>query len=346
MPSDTAAGDDATAAGRCKEWYDRACAELGKVVVGQQRMIEQVLIALLARGHALVEGVPGLAKSLLLESLGAATGLTSRRVQLTSDLVPDDVTGTETLRQDASTGRPAYQFLPGPLFANLILADDINRTPPKTQAAVLQAMQDRHVTVGGNCHPLPNPFFLLATQNPLEHEGTFPLPPAQLDRFLLFIKVDYPSGEEEWELARRVTMGKQGALEPLMTGEDLIAYQNLVARVPVSDPVLGYAWALGRASRPQSQEAPEFVDRWVARGAGPRGVLALIMSAKARAFLHGRCRAQPADVQALALPVLRHRIAGNDAAQANALGSETLVEMLLEAVRPDDAAELFQPKSR
>jgi MoxR-like ATPase len=224
------------------------------------------------------------------------------------------------------------------LFANLILADEINRTPPKTQAAMLEAMQERQVSAGGKTHHLPAPFFVLATQNPLEQEGTYPLPEAQLDRFLLYIKVDYPSGAEEWDIARRVTRARRGKIEACMTGQEIIELQKLVTRVPVSDQVLGYAWALVRASRPGTPEAPEFVNKWVNWGAGPRGVLTLVTCAKARAILHGRYHATIDDVQAVAKPALRHRIAGNYAAQANNVGSEQLIEMLMEAVPADNRA--------
>jgi MoxR-like ATPase len=217
----------------------------------------------------------------------------------------------------------------------LILADEINRTPPKTQAAMLEAMQERHVSAGGKTHHLPAPFFVLATQNPLEQEGTYPLPEAQLDRFLLYIKVNYPSGLEEWEIARRVTSASLGKIEACMTGEEIIDLQKLVTRVPVSDQVLGYAWALVRASRPGSKEAPEFVNKWVNWGAGPRGVLTLVICAKARAILYGRYHATLEDIQKLAKPALRHRIAGNYAAQANNVNSERMIEMLMEAVPAD-----------
>jgi MoxR-like ATPase len=233
------------------------------------------------------------------------------------------------------TGERKYKFLPGPLFANMILADEINRTPPKTQAAMLEGMQERQVSAGGEVHRLPDPFFVLATQNPLEQEGTYPLPEAQLDRFLLYIRVNYPSGSEEWDIARRVTTGKQGKIAPVISGEDIVALQQLVLRVPVSDQVLGYAWALVRASRPGSKEAPEFVDKWVSWGAGPRGVLTLVTCAKARAILHGRYHATIGDIQWVVKPALRHRIAPNYAAQANSLTSDQLIDMLLEAVPAD-----------
>jgi len=339
MSTENIPQDDIAAVKRCKESFDRIRAELAKVIVGQHRVIEQVLIAIMARGHALLEGVPGLAKTLLVSSLAEATHLTFKRIQFTPDLMPSDVTGTEIIQEDPATGQREYKFLPGPIFANLILADEINRTPPKTQAAMLESMQERQVSAGGKVHRLPDPFFVLATQNPLEQEGTYPLPEAQLDRFLLYIKVDYPSGAEEWEIARRVTSGQMGKIEPVMTGQDIIEMQQLVARVPVSDQVLGYAWALVRASRPGTKEAAEFVDRWVAWGAGPRGVLTLVTCAKARAILHGRYHATIGDVQAIIKPALRHRIAGNYAAQANNTTSDRLIEMLMEAVPADQKFE-------
>ena len=327
--------DDLAAVERCKASYDQIRKELAEVIVGQADVVEQVLIAIFSRGHALLEGVPGLAKTLLVSSLAEATHLTFKRIQFTPDLMPSDVTGTELIQEDLQTGQRKYQFLPGPLFANMILADEINRTPPKTQAAMLEGMQERQVSAGREVHRLPDPFFVLATQNPLEQEGTYPLPEAQLDRFLLYIKVDYPSGAEEWEIARRVTTGKLGKIKPLISGEDIIRLQQLVLRVPVSDQVLGYAWALVRATRPNAPEAPEFVDKWVNWGAGPRGVLTLVTCGKARAILHGRYHATIGDVQWIVKPALRHRIAGNYAAQANNLTSDQLIDMLLEAVPAD-----------
>lgn len=327
--------DDVAAVQRCQQSYNRLRDELAKVIVGQSDVIEQVLITMFARGHALLEGVPGLAKTLLVSSLAKSLHLTFKRIQFTPDLMPSDVTGTEVIQEDLQTRERRYKFLPGPLFANLLLADEVNRTPPKTQAAMLEAMQERQVSAGGTMHPLPSPFFVLATQNPLEQEGTYPLPEAQLDRFLLYIKVDYPSGAEEWEVARRVTTGQLGEIQACMSGAEIQQIQNLVTRVPVSDQVLGYAWALVRASRPGMPEAPEFVNKWVNWGAGPRGVLTLVTAAKARAILYGRYHATVADVQAIAKPALRHRIAGNYAAQANNVNNEKLIEMLMQAVPAD-----------
>ncbi len=239
---------------------------------------------------------------MLVSSLAQALHLSFKRIQFTPDMMPSDVTGTEVIQEDLETGARKYKFLPGPVFANLLLADEINRTPPKTQAAMLEAMQERQVSAGGNIYKLPAPFFVLATQNPLEQEGTYPLPEAQLDRFLLYVKVDYPSGAEEWDIARRVTSGQLGQIAQVMNGAHIMEIQRLVSQVPVSDQVLGYAWALVRASRPNTPEAPDFVNRWVSWGAGPRGVLTLVTCAKARAVLYGRYHATTGDVQAIAKP--------------------------------------------
>jgi MoxR-like ATPase len=327
--------DDLAAVRRCEEGYRRIRTELSKVIVGQDEVIEQVLVTMFSRGHALLEGVPGLAKTLLISSLAESLHLSFKRIQFTPDLMPSDITGAEVIQEDPETRQREYRFLHGPIFANLILADEINRTPPKTQAAMLEAMQERHVSAGGKMHDLPAPFFVLATQNPLEQEGTYPLPEAQLDRFLLYVTVNYPNGAEEWDIARRVTSGAMGEIEVCMSGDEIIELQRLVTRVPVSDQVLGYAWALVRASRPGTPEAPEFVNKWVNWGAGPRGLLTLVTCAKARAILYGRYHATTDDIRALAKPALRHRIAGNYAAQANNLGSEQLIEMLMEAIPSD-----------
>jgi MoxR-like ATPase len=337
--SETPSGDDVASVQQCEQTYNRLRDELSKVIVGQEDVIEQTLVAMFARGHALLEGVPGLAKTLLVGSLAQALHLSFKRVQFTPDLMPSDLTGTDVIQEDPESGQRRYKFLPGPLFANMILADEINRTPPKTQAAMLEAMQERQVSAGGTTHRLPAPFFVLATQNPLEQEGTYPLPEAQLDRFLLHIKVDYPSGRDEWDIARRVTSGQAAKIAAVMRGEEILAMQELVTRVPVSDQVLGYAWALVRASRPNTAEAPDFVNRWVAWGAGPRGVLTLVTAAKARAIMYGRYHATVGDVQAIVKPALRHRIAGNYAAQSQRIGSEQVIDMLLEAIPADKVYE-------
>ena len=333
------AQDDVAAVQRCEQAYRAIREELAKVIVGQEDVIEQALIAMFAGGHALLEGVPGLAKTLLVSSLARSLDLSFKRLQFTPDLMPSDVTGTDVIQEDPQTGRRAYTFLPGPLFANMILADEINRTPPKTQAAMLEAMQERQVTAGGKTHRLPAPFFVLATQNPLEQEGTYPLPEAQLDRFLLHIKVGYPSGRDEWEIARRVTTAQTETIRAVMSGAEILDLQGLIQRVPVSDQVLGFACALVRGSRPNTPEAPDFVNRWVSWGAGPRGVLTLVTAAKARAVLNGRYHATAGDVQAIAQPALRHRIAGNYSAQAQGIGTEKIIQMLLEAVPADRVYE-------
>ncbi len=337
--SSTLSPADVAAVQRCEQAYNKIRDELSKVIVGQNDVIEQVLVAIFARGHALLEGVPGLAKTLLVSSLAQALDLSFKRIQFTPDLMPSDVTGTEVIQENLETRAREYKFLAGPLFANMILADEVNRTPPKTQAAMLESMQERQISAGGTIHKLPAPFFVLATQNPLEQEGTYPLPEAQLDRFLLYIKVDYPSGAEEWEIARRVTAAQQGTITPVMNGNEIIEIQKLVATVPVSDQVLGYAWALVRATRPHTPESPDFVNRWVSWGAGPRGLLTLVTCAKARAILYGRYHATIGDVQAVAKPALRHRIASNFAAQASNVGSEQLIQMLMEAIPADKKYE-------
>ena len=309
--------------------------ELQKSIIGQDDVIEQVLIAILARGHALLEGVPGLAKTLMISSIAEALTLSFHRIQFTPDLMPSDITGTDVLREDPVTKQREYSFVQGPIFANMILADEINRTPPKTQAAMLEAMQERIVSAGGKTHNLPAPFFVLATQNPLEQEGTYPLPEAQLDRFLLYIKVGYPTAAEEWDIARKVSAGSLGGIESIISADEIIEAQALTRRMPVCDQVLGYAHALVRATRPGTEEAPEFVNDSVGWGAGPRGVLSLISCAKARALLKGRYHTSIEDVQAIILPALRHRIAPNYAGMAAGLDSEKLLEMLLQAVPAD-----------
>ena len=331
--------EDVAAVQNCEKAYNTIRDELSKVIVGQQDVIEQVLIAVFAKGHALLEGVPGLAKTLLISSLAQSLHLGFKRIQFTPDLMPSDITGTEVIQEDLQSGNRAYKFLPGPLFTNLLLADEINRTPPKTQAAMLEAMQERQISAGGQIHKLPAPFFVLATQNPLEQEGTYPLPEAQLDRFLLYIKVDYPSAAEEWEVARRVTTGTMGEINAVLSGEEIVKLQKLVTRVPVSDQVLGYAWALVRATRPNQPEAPDFVNKWAGWGAGPRGLLTLVTAAKARAILYGRYHATVSDVQAVAKPALRHRVACNYAAQAAGVNSERLIDMLLEKIPADKKYE-------
>ena len=337
--NDSPSQTDEQAVAACHASYQRICDELGRVIIGQQEVIQQVMIALLARGHALLEGVPGLAKTLLIRSLASSLDLSFKRIQFTPDLMPSDVTGTEVIQEDPDTRLRGYHFLPGPIYSHLLLADEINRTPPKTQAAMLEAMQEGQVSAGGQERALPRPFLVLATQNPLEQEGTYPLPEAQLDRFLLYVRVEYPSSREEWDIVSQVTGGEAPVLSPVLGANEIIAMQDLVQRIPVPDQVLGYALALVRASRPNTAESPDFVQQWVNWGAGPRGVLALVQCAKAKALLDGRYHPTVNDIRELARPALRHRIAANYAAQANQVDNERLLEMLLEAVPHDQVYE-------
>ena len=338
-PSTPASSDEAAAVQQWADKFNNLRDELKKVIVGQDDVIEQILIAMVARGHALLEGVPGLAKTLMVHSIANALSLSFHRIQFTPDLMPSDITGTDVLQEDPVTKERSYNFVKGPIFANMVLGDEINRTPPKTQASMLESMQERMVSAGGNTYELPKPFFVLATQNPLEQEGTYPLPEAQLDRFLLFIKVGYPTASEEWDIARKVTSGDLGDISPVVSAEDIIAAQQLVQSMPICDQVLGYAHALVRATRPGEPEAPEFVNQWVSWGAGPRGVLSLISCAKSRALLYGRYHASVEDVQAIMAPALAHRIAPNYSGMASGITSHRIIEMLLEEISSDQAFE-------
>ncbi len=309
--------------------------EVKKVIVGQDHVIEELLIALLARGHCLLVGVPGLAKTLLISTLSDVLELNFNRIQFTPDLMPSDITGTDILEEDPETGRRRFRFLQGPIFANIVLADEINRTPPKTQAALLQAMQEYRVTAGGQTFPLDLPFFVLATQNPIEQEGTYPLPEAQLDRFMFHIGVDYPSYDEEVEIVLNSTSAYSPDLQHILKAEDILQLQDLVRRVPVTPSVAGFAVRLAQQSRPEHEDAPEFVKEWVNWGAGPRASQYLILGAKARAIIHGRFAASVEDVKALAPSVLRHRILTNFNAEAEGVTSLKIIEQLLETVRPE-----------
>jgi MoxR-like ATPase len=308
--------------------------QLSKVIVGQSDVIEQLLIAIFCRGHALLVGVPGLAKTLLVSTVSRVLDLSFKRIQFTPDLMPSDITGTEVLEEDHTTGRRIFRFVHGPIFANMVLADEINRTPPKTQAALLEAMQEKHVTVGENTHPLPDPFFVLATQNPIEQEGTFPLPEAQLDRFIFNILVDYPTAAEEVQIIKQVTGTYKAELVPLVNARQVVQLQEIVRRVPVADHVVEYAAMLARATRPKQPEAPDFVKEMVGWGAGPRAGIYLVTAAKARALLHGRFHATTADVTAVALPVLRHRVLTTFNAEAAGVTSDQIVRMLLDHLQP------------
>ena len=307
--------------------------ELAKVIVGQEDVIEQTLIAVFARGHALLVGVPGLAKTLLVKTLAEVLDLDFCRIQFTPDLMPADVTGTEVLDEDKATGSHSFRFVRGPVFTNLLLADEINRTPPKTQAALLEAMQEHRVTVGGETRPLPEPFFVLATQNPIEQEGTYPLPEAQLDRFLFNITVGYPTRADEVGIYRSVTGAAETKLEKVLDAAEVMKLQEVVRRVPAADHVLEYAADLVRATRPKDPSAPDFVREMVAWGAGPRAGLSLILAAKARAILLGRPYVITADVKAMALPVMRHRISTTFNAEAAGVTADSIVRRLLEEVK-------------
>ncbi len=304
--------------------------EIGKRIVGQQQTVEQLLITFLAGGHGLLEGVPGLAKTLMIRTLAEAIDLDFRRIQFTPDLMPSDIIGTEVLEEDHTTGKKIFQFNKGPVFSNIILADEINRTPPKTQAALLEAMQEFAVTYAGKSYELPGPFFLLATQNPVEQSGTFPLPEAQLDRFLMYIRIGYPTGGEEEDILR-MTTGKRGvSITPVLSGAEILRLQELVREVPISDALIGYVSRIVRGSRPES--GIDYVKSWVDWGAGPRAGQAMILTAKAHALLNGRLAVTDKDLRQVAFPVLRHRILVNFKAEARGIGADDVTRHLLEKI--------------
>ncbi len=313
---------------------ERILAELSKAIVGQDEVIEQLLTALFAGGHVLLVGVPGLAKTLLISSLARVLDLEFKRIQFTPDLMPSDITGTDILEEDATTGRRAMRFIQGPVFANVVLADEINRTPPKTQAALLQAMQEKEVTAGGQTFSLPLPFFVLATQNPIELEGTYPLPEAQLDRFMFNVQVGYPSQTEEEQIVMSTTSAQVPKLERVLGGADILALQQLVRRVPVTDHVVRYAVRLVRATR-GGEGAPDFVRQWVSWGAGPRASQFLVLGAKTRAVMRGRFAPGIEDVQAVAAAVLRHRVVTNFTAEAEGVKPDRIIADLLKNVPTD-----------
>ncbi len=323
-----------------KQAYESMKAQLDLVIVGQHEVIEQLLIAIFCRSHALLVGVPGLAKTLLVSTLSEVLDLSFRRIQFTPDLMPADITGTEVLEEDMSTGKRIFKFVKGPVFANMLLADEINRTPPKTQAALLEAMQEHHVTIGDETYPLPEPFFVLATQNPIEQEGTYPLPEAQLDRFMFNIKVDYPSVEEEESIIKRVTGTYKAAITKQIDGDAVMRLQEVVRRVPAADHVVSFAAQIARATRPKEEGSPDFIKEMVAWGAGPRAGIYLILAAKARAILKGRYHATTEDVRAVAHPVLRHRVLTTFNAEAAGVSSDEIVTMLIEQFQPSADLEI------
>lgn len=321
---------DVEAVRRLGEARARIEQEVAKAIVGQKEVVEQVLTCLLAHGHALLIGVPGLAKTMLVNTLARVLDLSFNRVQFTPDLMPSDITGTEIIEEDATTRRRGFRFVEGPVFANVVLADEINRTPPKTQAALLQAMQEYHVTVAGRTYALPAPFFVLATQNPIELEGTYPLPEAQLDRFMFSVFVDYPSPAEEMEIVKSTTSAYVPDLARVLAAEEIAELQGLVRRLPVADEVIAYAVRLAGATRPSGETSPQFIRDWVSWGAGPRASQYLILGAKTRAMLEGRYTPAVDDVRAVARPVLRHRIVTNFAAEAENVKPDTIVRRLVD----------------
>jgi MoxR-like ATPase len=325
-------GSDLEAVEKLRDAYQSITEELAKVIVGQRQVIDELLIALFARGHCLLVGVPGLAKTLMIRTVAAALSLDFSRIQFTPDLMPSDITGTEVIQEDRATGQRGLRFLPGPVFANIILADEINRTPPKTQAALLEAMQEHQVTAGGHKHALPAPFFVLATQNPIEQEGTYPLPEAQLDRFMLNVRVEYPSEDEELEIVLRTTADVHVEITPTLTAEEIVQLTHLVRKVPVAEHVARYALRLARASRPDQPEAADFVREYVMWGAGPRASQYMVLGAKARAVLQGRTYVSLEDIQAVAPPVLRHRVRTNFNADAERIHADEIVRRLIEFV--------------
>ncbi|HEX9580915.1 MAG TPA: MoxR family ATPase [Gemmatimonadales bacterium] len=323
--------DDVALAERLKAGRDRILAELRKMIVGQDDVVEQLLLSIFVGGNSLIVGVPGLAKTLLIQTIARALDLKFSRIQFTPDLMPSDITGTDIIQEDPETGRRHLLFMPGPIFGNIILADEINRTPPKTQAALLEAMQEHRVTVQGKTYTLDEPFFVFATQNPIELEGTYPLPEAQLDRFMFDIVMGYLPESEEMEVVRRTTAVEEYSLDRAVSGADIVAFQQLVRRVPVADPVVKYAVDMVRLSRPAPNGGPDFVRQWVSYGASVRAAQYLILGGKARALMHGRYHVTVEDIRALARPVLRHRILLNFRAESERVTTDSLVEKLLEA---------------
>ncbi len=338
MPSNTPAPSDVELIQQVRDAHARLRSEIGKIIVGQSAVLDELLMAIFCRSHALLMGVPGLAKTLMVSTLAQALDLSFKRIQFTPDLMPSDITGTEVIQDDPATRQRMFKFLPGPLFANIVLADEINRTPPKTQAALLEAMQERKVSIGGVDYPMKAPFFVLATQNPIEQEGTYPLPEAQLDRFLFLIKVDYPTDAEEEQIMRQGTSDAQTTIDKVLHGEDILRLQHLVRRVPVTDHVFNYAKRITRMSRPNTPEATDFVNKWLTWGAGPRASMNLILAAKAHAVLQGNNHVSAHDVAAVAPPILRHRLIPNFTAQSEGITADDITQRLLQAVAKNQAA--------
>jgi MoxR-like ATPase len=329
---------DLDAMRKLKTAFDSIKQQLNRVIVGQDQVIEELLIALFARGHCMLEGVPGLAKTLMISTLARCLSLDFSRIQFTPDLMPADITGTDFIEKNPATGTFELLFRPGPLFSNMVLADEINRTPPRTQAALLEAMQERQVSVGRVRHKLSSPFFVLATQNPIEQEGTYPLPEAQQDRFMFKVYVKYPSFKEEFEIARRTTGVQADDIAPVLDGEQIMEIQNLVRKVPVTDHVIHYCLALVRQTRVGEPGVPKFIRDWLSWGAGPRAVQNLVLGGKARALLYGRSHVTTEDIKALAYPVLRHRILTNFTAASEGITSDTVIKKIVEATPEKEGA--------
>jgi MoxR-like ATPase len=338
--------EDLASLERLKSAYEAIKAELAKVIVGQDDVIEQLLIAIFAQGHCLLEGVPGLAKTLMVSTLARSLKLQFSRIQFTPDLMPSDITGTEVIQENKSTGERSFRFLNGPVFSNIVLADEVNRTPPKTQAALLESMQEKQVTIGGVRHALPAPFFVLATQNPIEQEGTYTLPEAQQDRFMFKVFVKYPSYDEEYRIAETTTSQQHADVNEVLSGDDILRLQQMVRRVPAAPHVIHYALRLVRSTRVHEGDVPGFVTDWVSWGAGPRGLQYLLLGGKARAMLNGRFYVTTDDVKAVAHPVLRHRVITNFNAESTGISSDKVIDRLLEEVparsQGDDIAPQLQ----
>ena len=348
-PGDSAAvssPDDLAIVEKLIESYERIRSQLSKIIVGQESVVEELLIAMFCNGHCILEGVPGLAKTMLISTLARLMSLSFSRIQFTPDLMPSDITGTEVIEEDKGTGARSLRFVNGPVFANIVLADEINRTPPKTQAALLEAMQEHQVTAAGFSHKLPEPFFVLATQNPIEQEGTYPLPEAQLDRFMFKVLVDYPSEEEELRIVKMTTTEQDVTLERTLNAREVLELQKLVRRVPCADHVIAYATRLVRSTRVDKGKVPAFITDYVSWGAGPRASQNLVMTGKARAVLSGRYHVSTEDIQAVAHPVLRHRVLLNFNAEAEGVRSDDLITRLLEEVPVEAATAMDETMAR
>ena len=345
-PAEQAAlsGDEVKALEKLSEAYKSVRGELSKVIVGQNEVIEQLMIAIFARGHCLLEGVPGLAKTLMISTLARTLNLDFSRIQFTPDLMPSDIVGTEVIQEDKTTGSREFKFLQGPVFSNIVLADEINRTPPKTQAALLEAMQEKQVTIGGERHALPSPFFVLATQNPIEQEGTYTLPEAQQDRFMFKVFVKYPSYDEEFQIAATTTSDISTDVNQVLSGEDILRLQDLVRRVPVPSHLIHFALRIVRATRVLEGDCPEFIQESVSWGAGPRGVQNLLLGCKARAVLEGRSYATTEDLRAVAKPVLRHRVITNFNAESSGITSDDVIDRLLAEIPERSEGDQMAPE--